>query len=52
MHFTAWSNGLQWLSQFAEVLEAPDLLDDFRALLARLRRKGLLKQVFGRSDEP
>ena len=42
----------QWLSQFAEVLEAPDLLDDFRALLDRLRRKGLLKQVFSKSDEP
>ena len=42
----------QWLSEFADVLEAPDLLDDFRALLARLRRKGLLKQVFSKSDEP
>ena len=42
----------QRLSEFAEVLEAPDLLDDFRALLARLRRKGLLKQVFSKSDEP
>jgi predicted nucleotidyltransferase len=42
----------QWLSEFAAVLEAPDLLDDFRALLARLRRKGLLKQVFSKSDEP
>jgi predicted nucleotidyltransferase len=42
----------QWLSEFAAVLEAPDLLDDFRALLARLRRKGLLKQVFSKADEP
>lgn len=42
----------QWLSEFAAVLEAPDLLDDFRVLLARLRRKGLLKQVFSKADEP
>ena len=42
----------QWLSDFAQVLEAPDLLHDFRGLLARLRRKGLLKQVFSKSDEP
>ena len=41
----------QWLSEFAEVLEAPDLLDDFQVLLARLRRKGLLKQVFGKPEE-
>lgn len=42
----------QWLSEFAQVLEAPDLLDDFGALLARLRRKGLLKQVFGQPEAP
>jgi predicted nucleotidyltransferase len=40
----------QLVEQFAQALEAPDLLNDFQALLARLRRKGLLRQVFGKPD--
>jgi hypothetical protein len=40
----------QRLHEFAEALEAPDLLNDFQALLDRCRRKGLLKQVFGKPE--
>jgi len=41
---------LDWVSQFAQVLQSPDLIDDLQALLDRLRRNHFVKQVFGKLD--